>query len=164
MAQAKNIVIDTPLPMPPDVGIPEPPLITRSVDIGKVLVSSVKPKPEVTPKTFIPVPSPPTLPRALTSDEKHRIRNLLDTNFDDAKGRYLSDYTDQKIGDEVNVPWVFVQQIRDLAYGPLKEDQRVTALRVELTQVREKLSQLNDESIVLGEILTSIEAKLTAIE
>jgi len=82
-------------------------------------------------------PSPGRGARALTPDEKSRIRRLLDEHFDEELGNYLDGYSDQRIGREVDVPWSAVTHIRELAYGPIREDQRITQLRNELLTIKE---------------------------
>lgn len=71
-------------------------------------------------------------PRELTINQKAAVRLLLDKHFDDAAGQYLDGYTDQKIGAEASVPWASVKQLRELAYGPLREPAELEKLRADV--------------------------------
>lgn len=70
--------------------------------------------------------------REATADERARIRHMLDKYFDDAKGCYLDGYTDQKVGAEINVPWALVTKVREAAYGPIRTDPAIEAVRGEI--------------------------------
>lgn len=74
-------------------------------------------------------------PRLLTVDEKVKVRNLLDRFFDDAAGNYIGGYSDQRIGEECSVPWASIAALRDMAYGPLKSNPEVEAIRAELLKL-----------------------------
>jgi hypothetical protein len=149
-------------------------------------VATTKRTPPTPPVEFEPVAEQPMLPRALTSDERLRVRNLLDNHFDDAAGYYIGGYSDQRIGTELNVPWAAVAQIREAAYGPLKEDERLTKLRADFaalkadlnkfdaaarveinrlnTAAKTEIDKLNNAMRSLGTRLTEIETKLKEMQ
>lgn len=79
-----------------------------------------------------------------TQDQRLRIRALLDKHFDDAKGFYLDGYSDQRIGAEVNVPWAIVQKIREAAYGPIKGDPELDAIKAAIGTMERDLAALKD--------------------
>ncbi len=83
-----------------------------------------------------PPKAEPTLPREATTAERVKVRALLDANFDDAAGRYLDGYSDQRIGEEVGVPWAIVARIREVGYGPIKVDPEIDAIRSEMAKLR----------------------------
>lgn len=103
--------------------------------------------------TSVPTPAPaasntnkgttPTpvaaVPRGLNSDERGRVRHLLDKYFDDKVGGYIENYTDQRIGRECDVPWATVREIRETAYGPIREDARLTAIKVEIDRLEKQV-------------------------
>lgn len=122
------------------------------------------PSDQVTPARFsIPVghsekvipmqskPSTPTAvtPRPLTDSERLKIRTLLDSHFDDAKGRYLDGYSDQRIAAEVNVPRIHVETIREAGWGPIRVDPEVAAIAEELRKAREEVEALSQRIGVL---------------
>lgn len=102
-----------------------------------------------------PPPTAPALklPRAITADERAKVRALLDINFDDTKGMYIDGYSDMRIGAEVNVPWATVAIIREAAYGPIREDQRVTEIRAEIARLRSDMLLFNNR-------IEQVEAKI----
>lgn len=77
-----------------------------------------------------------------TSDDKRRMRDLLDRYFDDKLGLYLESYSDQRIGKELDLPWLMVQRYRDQAYAPLKVDPELVAFQNELNQAKRVLADL----------------------
>lgn len=79
-------------------------------------------------------------PRALTVDERLAVRNLLDHKFDDKAGRYTDGYSDQRIGQEVRVPWASVKAMREIAYGELKGNDELDAVKQVLATVESKLA------------------------
>ena len=80
----------------------------------------------------------------LTANEKARMRRLLDIHFDDQLGRYIDNYDDERVAKETNIPRKYVTEYRELAYGPLKADPAVEAVKAEVAALRKELSNLND--------------------
>jgi hypothetical protein len=83
--------------------------------------------------------------RNLTTDEKARVRGLLDEHFDDSTCRYIDGYSDKRIGEELEVPWSAVMQIREFAYGPIKEDERLVIIRAEAKALSERIDRFCTE-------------------
>lgn len=116
---------------------------------GEPLLKVVPPAPAVAahppisstaPKEPAPMATPETkTPRGPTTEERIRIRNLLDKHFDDGAGCYLDDYSDQRVGEEARVPWAIVTRIREAAYGPIRVDPEMVAARAELAQLARDL-------------------------
>jgi len=104
-------------------------------------------EPILNPEKVIPMPEtkPAPVPRELTQQERLKIRAILDRQFDDGAGCYLDGYSDQKIGEEVGVPWALVTKIREAAYGPIRVDPEVAALRADLTMLRRAADELSDK-------------------
>jgi len=117
--------------------------------------------------TVIEMPAPP---RALTADERHRVRTLLDTNFDDAKGHYIDGYSDKRIGEETAVPWASVAQLREIAYGPLKDDPTVAVrgdvakLKTTLGEASAKLADLDQSWRLMKREVDQLVLSLKAVE
>ena len=97
-----------------------------------------RPRPRVT----APKPTKPTLRkeppmttpalRPATPDERMRIRHKLDEVFDDSKGMYLDGYSDQRVAEELKLPRKMVEQIREMAYGPIRTDPEIEQLRTDI--------------------------------
>jgi hypothetical protein len=81
-----------------------------------------------------------TITPALTTAAKARVRRLLDEHFDDEAGRYIEGYSDQRIGQEADVPWAAVAAMREAAYGPLRADPRIDRLEQTLLDLKTRVS------------------------
>lgn len=78
--------------------------------------------------------------REPTQQERIKVRQVIDQHFDDEAGFWLNGYSDQKAGEEIGVPWALVTRIREAAYGPIRVDPEVAALKMELAQIGRELS------------------------
>lgn len=72
----------------------------------------------------------------LTPAQKAKVRDALDTFYDDEACLYRAGKTDQIIGDELGVPYDAVATMRESAYGPIKSDPEVEALSRQLEYLR----------------------------
>jgi hypothetical protein len=97
-----------------------------------------------------------------TPEERMRIRRILDTRFDDGAGCWLDGYSDQKAGEEAKVPWAMVTRIREAAYGPIRVDPEIAALRAEMAQIARDLVALNDKHAAAVKRLDNLNAKRAA--
>ena len=137
-----------------------------------VAATGVVPVPNVEEREKLPMAEiaqiVPVKPRTLTAAERTGVRKLLDSHFLDEEGRYIDGYNDQRIGEEVGVPWALVTAMRETAYGPLRADPRVDQLRRELVDLRERVgktqTQINATIEDLAKRITSAEAKLAEID
>lgn len=91
--------------------------------------SEIVPMPDPTPRRIQAVPDKP---REATQTERLHIRALLDKTFDDGVGSYLSGYSDEKVAEELKVPRIFVERIREAAYGPIRVDPELAAIKQEM--------------------------------
>lgn len=98
-------------------------------------VLKLEPKESTAMPTTATVSTIAPVPRKLSPDEKLRVRNLLDKQFDESKGAYVTGYSDQRVGEEANVPWASVRELREAAYGPLRSVPELEALRGEAERV-----------------------------
>jgi hypothetical protein len=102
--------------------------------------------PEPPPIVQEPQPQPAVVtPREPTSDQRTLIRKLLDANFDDELGFYAAGWSDARIAEEVNVPRLVVERLRDTAFGPLKVTPEIVALREEVAKLFAKLEAVERE-------------------
>lgn len=106
--------------------------------------------------------SPIPTARAPSADQRQRIRALLDANFDDAKGRYLDGFSDQKIAEDLSVPRVFVEQIREAAYGPIRVSPDAEKLERDIKAALEKMAGLEKELSVVRQSVSGFDARLKA--
>lgn len=85
----------------------------------------------------------------LTPDQRLKIRALLDKHFDDGAGRYLDGYSDHKIAEDLRLPRVHVETIREAAYGAIRvppemeaAEKAVAALEGKLAPTEKVLAEL----------------------
>jgi hypothetical protein len=99
-----------------------------------------------------------------TQAQRLKIRDLLDNHFDDKAGAYLDNYSDEKIGAEVGIGHAAVTMIREAAYGPIRVDPELAALRAELKGLTQAIERgekgLND----LKSLAAGISNRLQVIE
>lgn len=102
------------------------------------------------------------LPRDPTSAERVKIRGLLDKHFDDASGCYLDGYSDQRVGAEVGVPWAIVAKMREAAYGPIRVDPELQALRADIGRFKAEAEAMTGKARDLEARLAALEKKAAA--
>lgn len=130
---------------------------------GETPGEKVIPMPEA-PKVAAATPAaaPATaadVPREPTPKQRLAIRTKLDACFDDDAGCYLDGYSDQKIGEELNLPWSWVAKVREAAYGPIRVDAEVLALRAEIAALREEAKKLDGRIGALSGRIDALEKK-----
>lgn len=99
------------------------------------------------PTALIPAASAPVVPvREPTADQRSVIRRLLEKHFDEGMGCYLDGYSDQRIAEEIGMPRIVVERLRDAAYGPIRISPETLAARKELDDLMGKLVVLQDDA------------------
>ena len=123
----------------------------------------------VTPITTVGPPKKPDIQTQPDKEQRLAIRGLLDRFFDDGTGRYLDGYSDKRIADELAVPRLWVESIRDTAYGPVSEPPELQAVPPALAQMeraianaRTTLDQMEDIANGLRAVIRDGEAKIAA--
>lgn len=97
-----------------------------------------------------------TLAREASSEQRVLIRSMLDKHFDDAVGSYLDGLSDQRIAEKTGVPRIVVERIREAAYGPIKVDGEIQAMRAEIATIK-------DEIVQVEKTLDSLKSKTAAL-
>ncbi len=115
-------------------------------------------------KAAVPAPAAAMMPRHLTPDEKAQVRRLLDANFDDTKGLYLDGYSDRRIGEECKVPASSVAHLRELAYGSIRSDPEVEALRRDIEALQQRAATLSEDLGRVGKAAADLVLRVNAIE
>jgi DNA-directed RNA polymerase subunit RPC12/RpoP len=127
-------------------------------------VEAQSPKMFIVPKEdTMAVASAATLP-VLTHHQRTRIRDLLDKHFDDKVGAYLDSYSDQRIGQELSVPWLSVRGIREAAYGEIKRDPEVDALHRMMDDVKTSIRGAEETVAAARKTLELVSARIETIE
>ena len=109
---------------------------------SRTICPDCKARPRPQPRVTAPKPTKPTLRkeppmttpalRPATPDERMRIRHKLDEVFDDSKGMYLDGSSDQRVAEELKLPRKMIEQIREMAYGPIRTDPEIEQLRTDI--------------------------------
>ena len=108
------------------------------------------------------------LAKAVAPDSKTRIRALLDKHFDDSRGAYLDGYSDQRVGAELDVPWKAVADLREVAYGPLREDPEVAAIKASIetmsVKLGDRISEFQTWTMAQRKAIDDLRVRVIAIE
>ena len=101
--------------------------------------------------------------REATPDERMRVRTYLDKHFDDSRGCYLDGYSDQKIGQELGIPWAIVAKIREAGWGPIRTDPELEGVKNELAAALKTVDEkMRDVATVRSDII-KLEQRIAAI-
>ena len=100
----------------------------------------------------------PAVPRQPTPAERAKIRDVLEIQFDGLKGMYYDGYSDQKVGEVCSVPWAIVSQIREAAYGPIRQDPEIARLESDLEMIKKQLVEAQKQVSAAQAIVQSAEA------
>ena len=82
--------------------------------------------------------------REPTTADKLKIRSELDAHFDDAAGMYLGTMSDQAIGEKLKMPWKWIEQLREAAYGPIRVTAEMVAVRNDMVTLATDINKLTD--------------------
>lgn len=115
-------------------------LIARLVGRRKyTLEKKVAPKGGATPVT------PVAGGRKASFSDARRIMEVLDKHFDEDKGAYLDGQSDARVAEKLGMPRVFVEHVREEAYGPLKVRPGEMELRLSVEKYEGRLKALEAE-------------------
>lgn len=98
--------------------------------------------------------------RPLTAEERAKVRGFLERYFDEERGYYLEGQSDETIGRKAEVPFAAVTALREAAYGPLKGDPELIALKEVLAQQRKELDALLEKAGRLEQSIATTERKV----
>ena len=140
---------------PPSQPIPE-------TALAAAFVAAVNKETQVMPQSIPPrlgssLPSGPKPIGAPTPQQKMKMREQLDGFYDENLKGYLDGHTDKTIADLCGVPWAWVRDLRDVAYGPLEVD-------AELQEIREQHRQLGEMRDGFSRTLTRLEERIARLE
>lgn len=126
------------------------------------LMSNVQPLSIPTPATkAAPVAAAPVVSvRDVTPETRHKIRHLLDKHFDDAAGAYLDGMSDEAVAEQLGIPRIAVEQLREAAYGPLKIDPVLSGLRVDLAQLKGEIEDYRAKGMRLEAAIMALGSKI----
>ena len=85
-------------------------------------------------------------PRVATREDKRRIRDTLDSLYDEENQRYSKNWTDESVAVKLNVPRAWVTDLRDNLYGP-DVNEAGQAKSKELMALLAVASKLKDDAL-----------------
>lgn len=69
-----------------------------------------------------------------------RMHQMLSLHFDADEGKYAEGWDDERISKESGISVVHVAEVRNIAYGEIKEPEEITLLRKEIKSLNELIS------------------------
>ena len=109
--------------------------------------------PEAVRETVVPI-------APLTTEQRVKIRHLLETHFDEGKGYYAEGWNDQAIAEHVAVPRVHVERMRESAYGPIRVTAQQQALMKEMAVLEARIENSERKFRQLFEQLDPLEREI----
>lgn len=82
-----------------------------------------------------------------------KMHQLLSLHFDADEGRFAEGWSDERISKESGISLIHVTEVRNIAYGELKEPEEITALRNEIKSLNE----------LIGETLVTAQKEVNAL-
>lgn len=77
---------------------------------------------------------------AEASKRQRQMMHLLDDHFDEDQGRYVSDWSDERVAKETGLAGTFVSKFREDAYGPIRVHPALTQASDQLIRAKEKIA------------------------
>ena len=69
-----------------------------------------------------------------------KMHQMLSLHFDADEGKYAEGWDDERISKESGISVVHVSEVRNIAYGEIKEPEEITLLRKEIKSLNELIS------------------------
>lgn len=160
-------VQDAPLPLPsqpPLPVLPEAPTEFQPV----IIEDDEMARPKSTQKTEETKPVAAEPPRTPTFDEKRLIILSLQDHYVSEVVGYEPGYTDQRVGNELGVPWKWVAEIRDAMFGPVRDNEEVREVLAEARSLKDEvdatISSIEDMIRPLQGKQAALDRRIAAIE
>lgn len=99
--------------------------------------------------------NPSKIVRESTFADKRRIRTALDEFYDEDRGTYRGDWSDRALAEKLDMPRVWVAQVRD-TYGPDKNDSERIAAEAQVMAMKQTVTRLNSLTAEAKKIADSV--------
>lgn len=91
-----------------------------------------------------------------------KMHRLLDSHFSSDEGRYEEGWDDERIAFECGLAAQYVGEVRDIAYGELKESPELVALRNDIKALRDLITEQQEQLVTaqreVNQLVTRIDA------
>jgi len=153
--------------------------ITRAADANPLTVYFEEainlPAPEIIDQLFptlkeTPMAEPATAPAftAPTRDQKRRIHDEIAGNWDEPRGRYIGNASDQMIADHLKLPRAWVAEIRSDFFGEEGGNEEMVELRAALDRhiddVERLVTNAMDNAAKFDKVLTELKGMRSRLE
>lgn len=135
-----------------DMVIASMPSAPPPTSIATAMTRAIQEKAMTPTRPFAPITDKP---RGPTPEQKMKIREFLDGNYDEKLKGYLDEHTDETAAMVLGVPLAWVRDLREFAYGPIECDPEIVDLRRDMDKAMREMIALNDR-------LKKLEAKRRA--
>lgn len=88
-------------------------------------------------------------PRAASREDNRRIREALDATYDELRGCYTGNFSDDSLAAQLDVPRAWVSSVRDQFYGPNTSAERLEA-PAKLAEYESEARRLMDDSMAIA--------------
>lgn len=103
-------------------------------------------------------------PRELTPKEQRAVYAELEAHFDESAGLYRGGESDDAIADRLGVPRACVARLREVAFGPLKQDPEVAALQAAIAAAGAELGAMRNMLEEASRQYRELERRLDKLE
>lgn len=103
-------------------------------------------------------------PRAPTREQKRRIHQEIEGNWDERAGRYIGSASDQAIADGLHVPRAWVVDIRADFFGDSGENADIAAFKAELATRIEDVEKLVENAMTSAASFDAVLKEMKALK
>lgn len=110
-------------------------------------------------KTTMTLPQPAAA-RTMTPADRMKIREFLDGHYDEQRKCLLDGHTDQSAGEKLGLPWSWVRDIREAAYGPIETDPELIELKKQAADMQRDIDLLAGRHKLFVERIVAAEKRI----
>jgi hypothetical protein len=103
-------------------------------------------------------------PRSPGAADRQRIITALDEHYLTKEESYKGSHSDASIGRSLNVPWAWVKEVREFAFGGHDRNESQKLTQKELLVFEQKVVELRARLASAFDIITSVDADLAAMQ
>lgn len=125
----------------------------------------------VCPTCLNPEPKPvktidiaPVPPRQMTASDKRKVFRAIDDAWDESKGRYVGACSDTSIAGTLEVPRIWVAQIREENFGKTQRNEDIDKMTGELKNLRGEIARHANTAMELAAKFEAIEQQITLLQ
>lgn len=86
----------------------------------------------------------------MSASDHRRIFRKIDENWDDARGRYVADWGDNKVAITLDVPRAWVEHVRKEAFGETGGSEEIEELSEALVAAEKRVKLYADQALAIA--------------